>query len=196
MEAFFRAERGRAQALTDLMKSRYSVELTQLSSEEQMERISCISIHISSPTIFIAEAPEKSVNLWLLLKGQQWQFVRKKTSQTLVCLIEKAYKQLEVGKLVRCEDRSLDGIEDEEIEESSDRSTNEEESTPPQEGDDALKKLYDIINPPSLHLFNGNELVIVPDGASFLIPYAALVDQNCRYLSETLRIRLAPSVTS
>ena len=29
-----------------------------------------------------------------------------------------------------------------------------------------------------------------------MIPNAALVDQNCRYLSETLRIRLALSVTS
>ena len=196
IEAFFTAERGRAQALTDLMKSRYSVELTQLSSEEQMERISCISTHISSPTIFIAEVPEKSVNFWLLLKGQQWQFVLKKTNQSLVCLVKKAYKQLKVGKPVRCEDRSLDGIEDEEIEESSERSTNEEESTPPKEGDDALKNLYDIIIAPSLHLINGDELVIVPDGASFLISYAALVDQNGRYLSETLRIRLAPSVTS
>ena len=161
-----------------------------------MERISCISTHISSPTIFIAEVPQKSVNFWLLLEGQQWQFVRKKTNQSLVCLNKKAYQQMKVDKLVRCEDRSLDGIEDEEIEESSDRSTNEEESTSPQEGDDALKNLYDIIIAPFLHLINGNELVIVPDGASFLIPYAALVDQNGRYLSETLRIRLAPSVTS
>ena len=90
----------------------------------------------------------------------------------------------------------MDGVEDEEIEESSDRGTGEEKSTPSQEGDDALKKLYDIIVAPSLHLINGDELVIVLDGASSLIPHAALVDQNGRYLSETLRIRLAPSVTS
>ena len=90
----------------------------------------------------------------------------------------------------------MDGVEDEKIEESSDGGTDEEKSTPSQEGDDALKKLYDIIIAPFLHLINGNELVIVLDGASFLIPNAALVDQNCRYLSETLRIRLAPSVTS
>ena len=31
---------------------------------------------------------------------------------------------------------------------------------------------------------------------TFLIPYAALLDQNSRYLSETLRIQLAPSLTS
>ena len=161
-----------------------------------MERISCILTHISSPTIFIAEVPGKAVNFWLLFKGKRLRFLQKETNQSLVCLIEKAYKQLKVGKPVRCEDHSLDGIDVGEIEESSDRGTNEEESTPPQEGDDALKKLYDIIIAPSLHLINGYELVIVPDGASFLIPYAALVDQSGRYLSETLRIRLAPSLTS
>ena len=90
----------------------------------------------------------------------------------------------------------MDGVEDEEIEESSGGGTDEEDSTPSQEGDDALEKLYDIIIAPSLHLIDGNELVIVLDGAPFLIPNAALMDQNCRYLPETLRIRLAPSVTS
>ena len=49
---------------------------------------------------------------------------------------------------------------------------------------------------PIAHLIEDEELIIVPDGSSFLIPYAALVDQKSRYLSETLRIRLAPSLTS
>ena len=49
---------------------------------------------------------------------------------------------------------------------------------------------------PISHLIKDEELIIVPDGSSFLIPYAALLDQNSRYLSETLRIRLAPSLTS
>ena len=44
-------------------------------------------------------------------------------------------------------------------------------------------------------MIEGDELVLVPDRYSFLIPYAALVDQHSRYLSETLRIRLAPSLT-
>ena len=60
----------------------------------------------------------------------------------------------------------------------------------------ALKVLYDIFIAPFSHLIEGDELVIVPDGSSFLIPYSALVDQNSRYLSETLRIRLVPSLTS
>ena len=60
----------------------------------------------------------------------------------------------------------------------------------------ALKVLYDIFIAPISHSIEGDELVIVPDGSSFLIPYAALVDQNSRYLSETLRIRLVPSLTT
>ena len=36
--------------------------------------------------------------------------------------------------------------------------------------------------------------MIVPDGPSFLIPYAALVDQHSRFLSEMLRIRMVPSL--
>ena len=58
------------------------------------------------------------------------------------------------------------------------------------------KTLYDVVIAPILHLIKGNELIIVPDSSSFLIPYAALMDQHSRYLSETLRIRLAPSLTS
>ena len=45
-------------------------------------------------------------------------------------------------------------------------------------------------------MIKGDELIIVPDRSSFLIPYVALVDQNSRYLSETMRIRLAPSLRS
>ena len=60
----------------------------------------------------------------------------------------------------------------------------------------ALKVLYDIFITPISHLIEGDELVIVPDGSSFLIPYAALVEQNSRHLSETLRIRLVPSLTT
>ena len=60
----------------------------------------------------------------------------------------------------------------------------------------ALKVLYDMVIAPFSHSIEGDELVIVPDRSSFLVPYAALVDQNSKYLSETLRIRLIPSLTS
>ena len=64
-----------------------------------------------------------------------------------------------------------------------------------QDKDGALKTLYDVVIATISPLIEGDELVLVPDRYSFLIPYAALVDQHSRYLSETLRIRLAPSLT-
>ena len=48
-----------------------------------MERISCISIHISSTTILIAEVPEESGNFWLVLEGQQMAVCEKENQSDL-----------------------------------------------------------------------------------------------------------------
>lgn len=49
---------------------------------------------------------------------------------------------------------------------------------------------------PVADLVEGNQLLIVPDGPLWLVPYAALKDGNSKYLCESFRIRLAPSITS
>ena len=209
-EALLTAERGRAQALTDLMESQFGVKSTLSSPKEQMERITNISSLISSPTTFLVEALE-SVHFCLLHKGQEWQFMQKKINGTLKDMTDKAYEQIratkpkayeEIGVLklatkpARCEDRSLDYPEDETTGDLSDRGTDEKEFTSPQAEGDSLRQLHDVMISPISHLIGDEELIIIPDGSSFFIPYAALVDQNSRYLSETLRIRLAPSLTS
>ena len=194
-EALLTAERGRAQALADLMESQYGAKSTPSTSKEQMEKINNISSLISSPTTFLAEA-KKSVHLWVLNKGQEWQFMKKKVNDTLKDMTDRAYKQIRATKPARCEDRSLDDTGGETNEDLSDRGRDEKEFTPSQAEVDALRELYDVVIAPISHLIKDEELILVPDGSSFLIPYAALLDQNSRYLSETLRIRLAPSLTS
>ena len=199
-EALLTAERGRAQALADLIESQYGVKSTPSASKERFERITNISSLVSSPTTFLAEA-EESVHLWVLYKEQEWQFKKKKINDTLECLTNKVYKQIvpkQIGvlELARCEDRSLDDPDDETVEDLSDRGANDKEFTWSQDGVGALRELYDVVIAPISHLIKDEELIVVPDGSSFLIPYAALLDQNFRYLSETLRIRLAPSLTS
>ena len=67
------------------------------------------------------------------------------------------------------------------------RGVNQTLDEPKDEKECALKGLY---------LIEGDELIIIPDRSSFLIPFAALVDQHSRYFSETVRIRLVPSLTS
>ena len=200
-EALLTAERGRAQALADLMESQYGVKSTPSASKERIERITNISSLVSSPTTFLVEA-FGSVFFWVLHKGQERQFTAKEINHTLESLTNKMYKQIvpkQIGVLqlnAGCEDRSLDDPDDETVEELSDRGTNDKEFTSSQAEGDALRELYDVVIAPISHLIKDEELIIVPDGSSFLIPYAALLDQNSRYLSETLRIRLAPSLTS
>ena len=195
IEALLTAERGRAQALVDALKLKYGVKTVKSSPEEQMNKMDILSPQTSSPTIFIAEDEDsKSVNIWLLLKSQKLQFIRKESSQTLTNLINKSYKQIGVKDLVRCGGCSFgDESEDEEIEVSSDRGTNENASS---QDECALKTMYEVIIAPISQWITDDELIIVPDGSSFFVPYAALVDQHSRYLSETLRIRLAPSLTT
>ena len=142
------------------MKSKYGVRLI----------VSSPLSHISSTTLVLARDDE-SVNIWLLRKGQQCQFLQMKTSNDMISLIYAAYKQIGVNKSLWKRIRPLTA-----------------------EG--ALKTLYDLIIAPFSHLINrSDELTIVPDSSLFFIPYAALVDHHSRYLSEKLRIRLAPSLS-
>ena len=202
IEALFTAEAGRAQALVDLMEWQYDGKKSiPSSSKREMEVIlSNFSSHTSSPTLFLdrdrdRDTCDEAVYLWLLLKGQQCQFVRKEISVELKKLINQTYKQIGVKGRGRSDNRSPDEPEDEEIDDLSDRGTEASASSSQQDKGGALKTLYEVVIAPISHLIKGDELIIVPDGSFFHIPYAALVDQHSKYLSETLRIRLAPSLT-
>ena len=201
-EALLTAEWGRAQALADLMESQDGVKSTPSVSKERIERITNVSSLVSSPTTFLVEAFE-SVFFWVLHKGQEWQFTAKEINDTLECMTNKMYKQVvpkQIGvlELARCKDRSLDDPDDETVEDLSHWGANDKEFTWSQGGVGALRESYYVVImiAPISHLIKDEELIIVPDGSSFLIPYAAVLDQNSEYLSQKLRIRLAPSLAS
>ena len=202
IEALFTAEAGRAQALVDLMEWQYGGKKSiPLSSKLQTElTLSNFSSHISSPTLFLDRDGDRdtcgeAVYLWLLPKGQQCPFVKKEIGVELKTLIDRTYKKIGVKRRGRSDNRSPEEPEDEEIDDLSDRSTEASASSSQQDKGGALKTLYEVVIAPISHLIKGDELIIVPDGSFFHIPYAALVDQHSKYLSETLRIRLAPSLT-
>ena len=176
VEALSTAEAGRGQALMDLMKSRYDV--SKWSSSEQVWKLSNSSLS-SSPILFLAEEErhedfQTSLSFWLILNGQQCQMMEKEINGNLTSLIYQTYENIGVRTGARCKPL---------ISQQDDESA-------------TLKTLYDLVIAPFSDLINGDELIIIPDRASFLIPYAALMDQQSRYLSETLRIRLAPSLKS
>ena len=59
-----------------------------------------------------------------------------------------------------------------------------------------LRQLHEYIICPVSDLLEGDELVVVPDGPLCLAPFAAFVDSESKYLSESVRIRILPSLTS
>ena len=179
-EALSSAERGRAQALKS-------------AQPDSDEHICWVSKYFTSTTVFLGQG-SNSVNFWVLQEGEPCQFVQKKINGGIKSLTDKAHKNIR-GREVKCEDRSLDQPADEEPKVVSERNLAEKEQSLEGEGD-ALKVLFDLLIVPISHLIQGDEVIIVPDAALFLVPYAALVDQHSSYLSETLRIRLVPILTS
>ena len=192
LEALLTADRGRAQALMDLMESQYNVKTTSAIPEMQAETIS----FISSPTIFVAQIPN-SINFWVLKKGKKIEFVTKQVDlNSLQSLTEEVLKEIGVFQSVMCENRSLDDPTDEATEDLPNGKSDESGLKSTASKDNALSALSEVVMRPILHLTDGDEVVIVPDGSLFLIPYSALLDKRSRYLSETLRLRLMPSRSS
>ena len=62
---------------------------------------------------------------------------------------------------------------------------------------DLLAFLYKLLLFPVRQHITGSQVVIVPDGPLALVPFAALVDENGRYVAESgARIRLVPSLAA
>ena len=55
---------------------------------------------------------------------------------------------------------------------------------------------YKLIIAPVVDLLVEPEIIVVPDRVFFKVPFAALQEENGKYLSESFRIRIVPSMTS
>ena len=60
----------------------------------------------------------------------------------------------------------------------------------------SLHLCYKIIIAPLASLLKQPEIITVPDSCVYQVPFAALADEEGKYLSETCRIRLVPSLTT
>ena len=107
--------------------------------------------------------------------------------------METAHKEIGVRADVNCEDLSLSN--------PSDKKLAEERSSKPQSHPSyfetkSLQTFYSVVIDPIRDLLQGDEVVIVPQGPLCLAPYAAFMDLKSKYLCETFRIRLLPSLSS
>ena len=200
-EALLAAERGRGQALMDLMKSQYDLTTAGPGSVEQIGQISDLLSYISSPTVFIA-LDKNAVNFWVLQEGKDCIFLNKEVDPkyfkedamaSVVSLNEDAYSKIGVLGSVQCENRSFDEpIDDTMPSQMFDRKISEPEDY----DDNPLKLLYNLLISPIENLISGGDITFVPDGPLLLAPFAAFMDQNSTYLSEKATIRMIPTLTT
>ncbi|CAH3169539.1 unnamed protein product, partial [Pocillopora meandrina] len=199
-EALFVAEKGRAQALTDLMESSFCGGTSHQKGED--EDFTVLK-NVPSNTVFQA-VEEANVNLWVVSEGKQVRLRQSKlkgfvsensgSSQSFESFMVGVYTQLGVRSNVRCENRSLDALR--EGRSKVDEKTKEANPQPHIQQDGCLSTLYDIVMKPVAELIEGDELLIIPDGPLWIAPYAALKDGNSKYLCESFTIRVAPSLAS
>ncbi|XP_066015061.1 tetratricopeptide repeat protein 28-like [Pocillopora verrucosa] len=199
-EALFVAEKGRAQALTDLMESSFCGGTSHHKGEDE----DCAVLkNVPSNTVFQA-VDKANVNLWVVSEGKQVYlrqcklkgFVSENSGSSLFfeSFMLGVYTQLGVRSNVRCENRSLDALR--EGRSKVDEKTKEAKPQPHIQQDGCLSTLYDIVMKPVADLIEGDELLIIPDGPLWIAPYAALKDGNSKYLCESFTIRVAPSLES
>ena len=108
-------------------------------------------------------------------------------------LLETVHKEIGVRADVNCEDRSLRNPNDKKL--AEERSI-KAKSHPSCFETKSLQTFYNAVIDPIRDLLHGDEVVVVPEGPLYLAPYAAFMDLKSKYLCETFRIRLLPSLSS
>ena len=191
-EALSAAERGRGQALTDLMELQYGLKLPPSEAFDLKEIMSSTVLDVSTQIVFVA-LDDKTTNLWVLSKGNGVQF--RQTDMGGLDFLEEvttnAFKY-NVGRCVR--------IEDHKPRKPAEELTRKKESDISAQlskgNKNMLRLLHCCIFCPIAKLLRNDEIIVVPDGTLCLAPFAAFLDDSSRYLSESFRIRVIPSLTS
>ena len=202
VEALSAAEHGRAQALADLMRSQYGVLASETILSGQENEFSLL-MNIPLRTVFQAYC-NGSMNFWVLgttvgsmecrQRGLDDPFALDDIDYFFRSLLKDAYKAIGVRSRVRCEDRSLDSLRYNTTNEDDNNETKRSQPSPVRKS--SFNALYDILISPIEDLVQGNEVIIVPEGPLWLVPYAALLDHESKYLCESFSVRLIPSLTT
>ena len=191
-EALSAAERGRGQALTDLMELQYGLKLAPSESFDLKQIMSSIVRDVSTQIVFVA-LEDKKTNLWVLSQRNGVQFRQTDMGglDFLAEVMTNAFKY-NLGRSVRIEHRKSRKLAGELT-----RSKESDISVQLSKGNKtSLRLLHCCIFCPIAKLLRSDELIIVPDGVLCLAPFAAFLDDSSRYLGEFFRIRVIPSLTS
>ncbi|XP_068706866.1 tetratricopeptide repeat protein 28-like [Montipora foliosa] len=185
-EALYAAEKGRAQALMDILKEQYGIDSQSISALPPKQTLSASLEFLPSQAVFVA-LDDDEITFWVLRKDGKINFRQNEIANgSADLLMETVLKEIGVGGDVRCENRSLDPLRSDLS--CSKKAISEKTVLSASSSVNSLQPLYDVLIRPIEHLIHGDELIVVPDGPWCLAPYSAL--------SESIRIRTVPSLTA
>ena len=203
-DALCSLEKGRARGLVDLLRTKYCIQ--EIGNERALNLSAMRRLFITQRTNFLfLGTPVGTIMLWFVNKDGKVSFTGFDKTDSNGRNLEHHLNELIRSILlsldgVQCEDRSFAVC----YEISSPTVGNRSKAQTTRcdySGDEEMKKqslrsLFKMIISPVIDRIDGSEVLIVPEGPLFLIPFSALQDSSGRYLSEILRIRLIPSLTT
>ena len=205
-EALYVSELWRARALADLMSARYSLENKISANPRTWAGLEGIVAKECNRTCLYVSYHSDNIYLWILKAGRVAEFQEIKgiqlTSREGVSQhLDKFFNFRSFGVLSEglCEDRSLHRYQPESntCEEDNHEVLRLGNETKASQGPKMnLPICYKLIIAPVAALLKGPEIIIVPDRALYQIPFAALTDESGKYLLQSFRIRIAPSLTT
>ena len=214
-EALHVAEIGRARALADLVSDRYFLEKEVSLNPESFAGILKVIRDSSNRTCLYISYHGEDIFLWTAKQSKPIAFrstnlcesyVSKHGEPSVDDLFKKGIllRNFHVLPQEQCEDRSLFSsytnqlTTEANLEDSlsSLRPLLDEEEVYTDTELPTLFQVYNMLIAPVSDLLEGSEIIVVPDRCFFQVPFAALHDECNRYLSDTFRIRIVPSLTT
>ena len=203
-EALYVAELGRSRALADTLSDKYSVEKEVSINPQSWIGIENIMEKNALSSCLYVSCLGDNMYFWILKPNKSVVFRQTKLKEST----DQVFGNEKIGgsrelRQEQCEDRSL----------FSSYVNSLAECHAPQEGGTATLRLveedkdtpslgdgYNMIVTPVADLLEEPEIIIIPDPMLYGIPFAALtndkVKEETKYLSDTKRIRIVPSLTT
>ena len=206
-EALYIAELGRSRALADILSDKYSVKKEISVNPQSWTGIENIMDTNAFSSCLYISCFGAHMCFWILKPNKTIVFRQTSLKGTADKVFEnQAFGGCQVLSREQCEDRSMlfsayesspPSFKPSQGDSSSALRLIEEGDDKTQEtGPPTLADCYKMIIAPVADLLQEPEIVIIPDGLLYPIPFAALKDDNGKYLSDTFKIRIVPSLTT
>ena len=184
--SLFALEQGRARALVDLMWKTYEFHTSSTTSTAgiDVDTLSSLVGRQNCEFLFMAFLMPNNLALWFVDKEKKLSLRQYSEANPRI----KTTKDL-------LETLTEEIMETMKTEEEDDVATPEEDQERLKKRNLCLRKLHKAVIAPVASLMKGPEMIFVPEGKMFLVPFAALKDNSGKYLSDKIKIRLIPSLT-